>query len=511
MNLKKVRLPSAEKIRKEILRRKLESDFLAFVKYMFKHEYNMEFIESWHHKTLCTVMEKIYKGKLRNVIINISPRQGKTEIVVKMFIAWTLAKAPHSKYIHLSYSQELALDNSSQAKELVMSDTYQNLWPVVLKSDAKGKGKWYTEDGGGVYATAAGGAVTGFGAGHSADDFGGAILIDDPLKSSDASSDTIRTTINDRFNNTIKSRLNNPSKTPVILVQQRLHEDDMAGFLLNNGSELKFEHINLPSINEDGPSEYDPREIGEALWPAKHTVEMLEQMRKYDPKTFAGQYQQSPMVQDGNIISRNDLMFYKDIPMNQVSKIILSWDFTFKDSKNSDFVVGTAFGLYKNNIYLLDCTRARMSFTKSLDAMKSMVEKYPKYHALLVEDKANGSAIIDTAKRQLRKIIPINPDGSKQERFEACAPLFEAHNIFFPDKSIAPWIDEFTNELLIFPNAKHDDRVDSLTQAVRYMDTKFMGRRSSFADMAQGNNFTNNPKVIDNINRIQKRIQNNLY
>jgi len=470
-----IEIPTLEEIDKEILKRRLENDLLDFIMWQFEHIKKEEFLESWHHRSICDVLMKVYRGELQHVIINLPPRYTKTEIVIKGFVAWCLARNPKCKFIHLSYSDDLALDNSSAIREIVTSDEYQNLWPLELKRDSDSKKKWFNIQGGGMYSTATGGQITGFGAGAvNSTSFAGAILIDDPLKPDDAGSDTIRNRMNERFNNTIKSRTNSKN-TPIIIIMQRLHEDDMAGFLLGMGSEYKFYHLNLPAVNEDGPSEYDPRSKGEALWPNKHDEVQLEKMRVADGGNFAGQMQQRPAPEEGNIFKW--FKYYKVLPEDTYYKVH-SWDFTFKEkSKNKrnqvDFVVGTEWGKRRHNkdIYLFpNMVRARMGFTDSKDSLVLFANANPGYKAILIEDKANGSAIMDALKKSIKRIIAVEPTGSKKERAEAVAPLWQAGNVYLPDPSICPWIVDFVNELKVFPNGKHDDQVDSMTQAVEYLD-----------------------------------------
>lgn len=473
---KKIEIPSLEKIQKERLKRRLEADLLKFLKWVFENIYKEEFIENWHHRIIAKILILVYSGGLIHVIINLPPRYTKTELVVKAFMAWCLAKESRSKFMHLSYSDDLALDNSSMVKEIILHDKFQEIWPLVLKNDAKSKKKWYTEDGGGVYATSTGGQITGFGAGGIGDEFRGAIIIDDPIKPEDANSDTIRSSINNRFNSTIKSRCNNPKKTPIIVIMQRVHEEDFTGFLLGGGSEFYWFHLNLPALNEDGPSVLDPRQKGEALWPRKHDEDQLEAMRISDAGTFAGQYQQRPAPEEGNIFKW--FKTYKTLPPGNFYKVH-SWDMSFKEkSKNKrgkvDFVVGTEWGKNRltGDIYLFpDMVRARMGFPDTLEAIELFIERHPDFKALLIEDKANGSAIISTLKRSgVKRVIAVEPSGDKKERAESVAPLFKAGDIYLPDPAIAPWIEDFINELKVFPNGKNDDQVDSTTQALEFLD-----------------------------------------
>jgi len=238
-----------------------------------------------YQRIIFDALERVVRGETRRLIINIPPRYSKTEIAVKMFVAWCMANNPAAKFIHLSYSDDLALDNSSAIRDLIKSQEFQRFFPMALRTDSDSKKKWMTEARGGLYATAAGGAITGFGAGgmgrvycgngSPADGFAGCIILDDALKPDDAFSDTMRDRINRRYTNTIASRTNSP-ETPVVVIMQRLHENDMAGFLLNGGSGEEWEHICLPAITPEG----------EALWPEKHSIEMLRQMEEADPYTL---------------------------------------------------------------------------------------------------------------------------------------------------------------------------------------------------------------------------------
>jgi hypothetical protein len=206
------------------------------------------------------------------LIINIAPRYGKTEVAVKNFIAKGLAHNPAAKFIHLSYSDDLALDNSEEVKDIIKSAEYQQLFPEVqIKPGTDSKKKWYTTKGGGVYATAAAGQVTGFGAGKVDDEevekffdeiesegFGGALVIDDPIKPEDADSELIRERVNNRFDSTIRNRVNSRN-TPIIIIMQRLHEHDLCGYLIDNEG-TKWEVLSLPSIKENG-KRYGPLNI----------------------------------------------------------------------------------------------------------------------------------------------------------------------------------------------------------------------------------------------------------
>jgi hypothetical protein len=266
-----------------VLKSRLLSDLYFFTRYFYNKQTNNTFIRGEHFKTISDVLEKVYTHEITRLIINIPPRFGKTEIAVVNFIAKGLMINPRSKFIHTSYSDSLALENSNKIRDLVKSEAYQQICPIKIKSDTDSKAKWYTEQGGGVYATSSGGAITGFGAGIVGyDGFGGAIIIDDPLKPLDANSRQVRTAVNDRFDNTIISRCNNPN-TPIIVIMQRLHKEDLSGVLIERGG---WHHINLPAINEDGSY----------LWDYK--AETIEDVKKNSNYVFLTQYQQNPTDKD---------------------------------------------------------------------------------------------------------------------------------------------------------------------------------------------------------------------
>lgn len=290
---------------KELLEAKLHISMLNFTKYFFYQKTRRRFVVNTHHELICRALDRVINGEVTRLMINLPPRYSKTEIVVKNFIAKGLAINPSSKFIHLSYSDDLACDNSEEVRELVKSEAYQQLYPYVqIKQGSDSKKKWYTTEGGGVYATAAGGQVTGFGAGAVDDDelekeigligvgskFSGAIIIDDPIKPDDANSEAAREKVNTKFETTIRNRVNSRN-TPIIIIMQRLHEHDLCGYLQDIESDA-WEVLSLPAIRYE---EGEPK----ALWPFKHTLEELEQIRNANSTVFETQYMQNPTPLEG--------------------------------------------------------------------------------------------------------------------------------------------------------------------------------------------------------------------
>lgn len=278
---------------------------LFFTKYFFKKQFSRKYIVGEHHRLIAETLDRVLSGEIKRLIINIAPRFGKTELAVKSFIAKGLSVNPSARFIHLSYSDDLALDNSESVKDLVKSEAYQELYPQVkIKQGSDSKKKWYTTAGGGVYATGAAGQVTGFGAGKVEDEeletelFNGALIIDDPIKPEDADSETIRERVNGRYDSTIKNRVNSRN-TPIVIIMQRLHENDLCGHLIDTDAN-EWTVLSLPCIKEDGT----------ALWEFKHTVEELRKLEKENPIIFGRQYMQNPQPLKGMLFPPMEINYF---------------------------------------------------------------------------------------------------------------------------------------------------------------------------------------------------------
>ena len=436
----------------KVLKLKCEQELLFFARYLYKENHNRKFLMSRHFEEIAMFLEGVFYGKIKRGIINMPPRYGKTELVIKIFVAWCLAKVNNSKFIHLSYSDSLALDNSSQTKEYIQSDAFQRLWSMELKKDAQSKKKWFNEYGGGMYATASGGAITGFGAGvDGVDGFSGAILIDDPLKPDDAFSETERNKVNNRYNNTIRSRTNTDA-TPIIVIMQRLHEDDLSGFLLAGGSGEKWNHLCLPALNESN----------EPLYPHKHTFEQLESIRQADRYTFAGQYMQTPSPDEGGEWKREwfRIINREELPNDIIWQMFIDGAYT-KDTKNDPTGLQIS-GKSGNDLYILS------SIDKYLE-MPQLIKYIPSYmdsvgvniNMIKVEPKASGKSLVQLIQQGTKlNISEIKTDFvrvSKIERARSSAPYLEGGRVFLVKGS---WNEAFLHQVALFPNGKHDEHID---------------------------------------------------
>ena len=435
-----------------IIKQKCEDSLLFFTRYIFKENTGKKFQVAKFHETLADTLHKVHKGEIKRLIINIPPRYGKTELAVKMYIAWSLAKNPAAKFIHLSYSDSLALDNSSMTKEYINSDAFGRLWDIKLKKDSQSQKKWYTTDGGGVYATSSGGAITGFGAGS-----GGAIIIDDPLKPDDAISDVRRSFINNRYNTTIRSRVNDRD-VPIIVIMQRLHEEDLSGYLLDGGSGEEWHHLKLSALDDDN----------KALWPEKHSFDELEAIRQADRYTFSGQYLQLPSPPEGgewrkdwfNIVNRAEL------PNDIVYEMYIDGAYT-KDTRNDPTGIQIS-GKSGDNLYIFKSIDKYLEMPELKNFITSFVQSCGvPVSQILVEPKASGKSLVQLLRRETRYNVSELTTNfvrySKIERARASSPFIEGGRVYLVKDN---WNDAFLQQVSTFPNAKHDEHIDVTSYAI---------------------------------------------
>lgn len=447
----------------EILRVMLLDDFRLFVEYFFRSQYGRRFVVAEHHAQIADALTRVAAGECKRLIINIPPRAGKTEIAVKMFVAWCLAHNSAAKFIHLSYSDDLALDNSSAIRDVVKSAEYQKFFPIALKADSDSKKKWLTSEAGGMYATAAGGAITGFGAGLmqrirmgtecAADGFGGCILIDDALKPDDAYSETVRGRVNNRFNNTIASRVNSPD-TPIVVVMQRLHENDLTGYLLAGGSGEKWEHLCIPAINSHG----------ESIWPEKWSIERLREMENADPYTFAGQYMQRPSPLEGGLFKPDNIQIIPVLPVDPI-EWVRGWDFA--STTTGDWTAGVKLGRLRDGRLIIgDVVRIRVGPDERDKALVNATAR-DGYECKQSIPQDPGQAGVTQVKYLLRQLagysVKSSPEtGNKVVRAEPVASQVNVGNVMMLK---AEWNDGLINEMRMFPNGTFDDQVDGLSRA----------------------------------------------
>ncbi len=456
----------------------------------------------WYHQYLADVLERVAKGELKRLIINMPPRHGKSEQTSKLFPAYLLGRNPDMEIISTSYSQDLASAMNRSVQRIIDSDAYRSVFPhttLAAKNSRSVSGRalrnadtFEIVNHHGAYKCAGvGGAVTGSG--------GNALLVDDPIKNEEeARSITYRQKVWEWFTNTLMTR--QLAGAAVVVIMTRWHEDDLVGRLLKRAAEDpkadQWTVITFPAIREDNENPDDPREVGEALWPDRYSIEMLEAMKgTMGEHAFAGLYQQRPAVAGGNTLKESRWRYWytseiepppivcRDDEGNLVTcqqtrlpvkfdYTYQSWDMAFKDTARSDFVVGQLQGRCKADHFLLEQVRNKWDFPATVIAVRYMSQEHQHARAKLVEDKANGPAVISTLQKEIPGLLPIDPHGGKEARCNAIAPMQESGNLYIPHPSEKPWVRSFVAECSQFPKGKFDDQVDAYTQGVNWSYNK---------------------------------------
>ncbi|MBQ1992283.1 MAG: phage terminase large subunit [Clostridia bacterium] len=466
MTIEEVKAEIIRRAENELKIREARNNLLSFISVTYK-DYKI----GWVHQEICQTLDLFLKdlieGKRPRLIITMPPRSGKSEIVSRRFPAYFLGKYPDLSIISVSYSATLAEDFCRDVQRIIDSDEYKAVFPNTKLSDKKDKNYKRTSDifeivgHKGVYCSAGvGGGITGKGC--------DILIIDDPIKNrQEANSENTRKKIFDWYSSTAYTRLSPIGG--VIMMCTRWHLDDLIGKVLNDKGQKPFHVISYPAIAEhDEPH----RKQGEALHPERFSLEILNEIKStLSASDWLSLYQQRPTPEGGAIFETSKLRYYDESSEpKRFDQIVGSWDMTFKENKTSDFVVGQLWGRKGSEFYLLDMVRDRMDFVKTLKVFINFANKHKNCNCWLVEDKANGTAIISTLKKHISGIIPITPKESKQERAYAITPYLEAGNIFFPKNQ--KFTKDLEEEMLQFPAGAHDDTIDSMTQALNYFRMK---------------------------------------
>jgi predicted phage terminase large subunit-like protein len=433
------------------------ADLYWFTRWMFVNRRGYTWQQAAHHRTVCDALTRVFRGECKRLIINIPPRYSKTEIV-KNFVGWALGHYPDCEFIYTSYSGRLAAASSWDVRGLVQEPEFQAIFPAVqLRDDSKAKDEWRTTAGGIVYAVGSEGTITGYGAGKLRPGFGGALLIDDPHKADEARSDTMRQNVIDWFQNTFESRKNSPD-TPIILIMQRLHESDLAGWLLAGGNGEKWEHVCLPALQEDGT----------ALWPEKHSVEELRRMEAASPYTFAGQYQQRPAPAEGGIFKPDQIQVIDALPYGHI-QWVRGWDLA--STTDGDWTAGGKLGKLPDGRFVIgDMVRLRvgpdqrdaaMVNTASLDGISTKIS--------IPQDpgQAGKTQVLYLTRELAGYSVTTSPEsGDKVTRAEPFAAQVNVGNVVMLRGS---WNNALIDEMRMFPNGTFDDQIDSLSRAFSHL------------------------------------------
>ena len=428
------------------------------------------YVHGWHIDAICEHLEAVSIGQIRNLMIMIQPRHMKSLLASVMWPTWDWIKSPSRRWLNASYAQSLSIRDNVKSRRVIQSPWYQNHWGqnYRLTGDQNAKERYENDRTGYRLATSVGGSATGEG--------GDIIVVDDAHNLKERHSTIKRETVIDWWDNVMSTRLNDPLTGAQVVIGQRCHHADLMGHIEEQGG---FEILRLPT--EFVPKTMcitslpwrDPRtKAGELLWKARFPEPAIAALKKkLGSYGASAQLQHRPSPEEGGIIKRWWWKFYTERPA-RFDEIIQSWDMTFKDKKTCDFVVGQVWGRVGANRYLLDRVRGQLSFTATKRAVRSLSECHPQAFTKLVEDTANGPAIIDDLKSSITGLIPVNPEGDKTSRLYACEPDIEAGNVFLPNPEQCPWVRDLIEEVCSFPEWPYDDDVDSMTQALLWFRSR---------------------------------------
>lgn len=437
---------------------------LPFVKYTMP-DYSVK----WFNRSICKVLDRVASGELKKVLINVPPQHGKSQLSSRHFPAYMLGKNKDLKIALCSYQSDHARAFNRDVQRIITDPFYNRVFPETKIS---GKNVTSSEDyrrtmdyfevvdsGGFMKTTGVGGPLTG-----TSVDLG---IIDDPFKDrAEAESEKIREKVWNWYTDVFKTRLHNDSQQ--VLLFTRWHEDDLAGKILEDepGEWTVIKYRGLREPNDNTPD--DPREVGEALWPEKHSRERLEKVKEKNPRTFASLYQQRPAPLEGSILKRDFFQVIDALPLqaaNAPTHFVIDTGYTAKTQNDPSAIL--AYKVFGNFIYFVDYIRVWAEFSELILTINKMVATVGngKRSKVYIEPKASGLSVIQFLKKEtdINAIKYKLTDGDKLVRLMSVEPILQAQRAYFVR---GPWNDQFITECLTFPNGKHDEAVDTLTMGV---------------------------------------------
>jgi predicted phage terminase large subunit-like protein len=424
------------------------------------------FQDNWHIGAICEHLQAVAAGQIQRLVINMPFRHLKSTIVSQAFPAWDWIGHPSRQFLTASYAMDVAIRDAVDARRIIDSPAYReaygHLWH--LTSDQNVKSRYENSKRGARTVTATDSAGTGFG--------GDIRIVDDPVSAKKADSELALNASIEWWKGTMATRANDPTNGPAVIVHQRLNPRDLTGYLL--AEETGWEHLVLPMRFDPALAKttslgyVDPRkEPGELLHPARLGEDAAGKLEKsLGAYHRNAQLQQNPEPRSGIIFARDAWRYWRVRP--DVDEVAITVDCSFKDLDSSDFVAIQAWGRKGANRYLLRRVKDRLGFGATVQAIRSMHALFTEAVAVLVEDKANGPAVIESIASSIPGVLAITPDGGKVARAYAMQPEQEAGGLWLPDPSVDPDIETFLGEASAFPGAPNDDEVDAMTQYVNW-------------------------------------------
>ena len=429
---------------------------------------NVDIKWNWHNDLIANRLEDVVLGRCRRLIINMPPRYGKSLMGSVFLPAWVLGRDPSAQILCASYAQGLSEKMARDMRRLMNNLWYQSIFGTRLVSRRARLRELCTTGGGTRLATSVDGSVTGRG--------GNLVIIDDPLKPGEAHSNTQRQAANQWFDNTVSSRLDDKEAGGIILIMQRLHEDDLAGHLLAKGG---WEHLTLPILAEEDEvhrirtplgARVHRRAQGELLHPERESLECVmatqKEMGSYE---FAAQCQQSPAPAGGGMVKVEWFRDYDPDQRPAFSHIMQSWDTASKDGKDNDYSVCTTWGMAGDEVWLLDVFQRRFLYPELKRKVRELAALH-KAGTVLIEEAGSGIQLVQELRTEgFARIEGVKVSISKTQRLEAQTARIEAGKVRIP--ATAHWREAYLAEFEMFPNGRFDDQVDSTAQALAWIHT----------------------------------------
>lgn len=430
------------------------------------------YLHNWHVDEICNHLLAMTSGHSPMLVVNVPPGTGKSLWFSVFYPAWLWTVWPGATFIYASYDTGISCRDAERTLKILQSDWYQARWPEVkLTSKNPGKTDFSNTAGGFRYATSVEGAVCGRHA-HIR-------VVDDPIKPIDVTGGAAATGVQlqkviDWHDGTLSTRIKDPTNPRLALIMQRLHLGDLAGYLLEK-YKGNVTHLRLPMRYDPDLRSYNPGiggdqrvRAGELLWPARYNEAAVQKLERELNIWAPAQLQQEPASAEGEIFKQVWIRTYKKSELPGNMSLALSVDCAFRATTGSDFVCIQVWGSTGIRYYLLDEVCERLTFTDTLAAIKTVLDRWKRIGPKLIEAKANGDSVIDSLSRLYTGVIPITPEGGKIARANAVSHLHQAGNVYYPDVNECPWSGQHMCEMLTFPKAKHDDRVDAETQYLSY-------------------------------------------
>ena len=421
-----------------------------------------EYQDNWHIDAVAWHLRQCFDGEIKRLIITLPPRNLKSICASVAFPAWVLGRDPSRRIICASYANDLTAKHARDCRTVMESDWYRSLFPQTrLNPKKSAELEFETTRQGYRYGTSLGGALTGRG--------GNFVIIDDPIKPADAMSEVKREAVKSWFDGTLYSRLDSKKDDVIIILMQRVHVDDLVGHVLEK--DAGWVHLDLPAIADApqdvpiGPGIVYRRQVGDVLHPEREPKEILDRIKAdMGSAVFSAQYQQRPVQVEGNLVKWRWFQIYAGSPAHDNDgRVIQSWDTASKAGELNDYSVCTTWLMKGDDYYLIDVLRERLEYPWLKKRVIEMACRHDA-HSVLIEDKGSGTQLIQDLRFEKAGVRPIGitPEADKVTRLSNQSAHIEAGQVFLPES--APWLDAFKDEIMAFPNGRHDDQVDSLSQ-----------------------------------------------